>query len=71
MNKFKKCLLAIVLCLSILFLSSFTTEASAQEVSPKEVTDTSSEENWGYILNNVDIDIKYLEPNKYLWQRNS
>ena len=66
MNKFNKGLLAIVLCLSILFLCSFNTEANAKEVSPKEVTDTSSEENWSYILNNVDIDIKYLEPNKYL-----
>mgnify|MGYP003294821265 FL=1 len=48
MNKFKKYLLAIVLCVSMLFLCSFTTKAEAQELASEEVTDTSSEENWSY-----------------------
>ena len=56
MNKFKKYLLAIVLCVSMLFLCSFTIKVEAQEMASKEATDTSSEENWSYILNNVDIE---------------
>lgn len=66
MKKFKKCLLVIVLCITMLFLCSFTTEGATTETSESNVTDTTSEENWNYILNNVDIDIKYLEPNKFL-----
>lgn len=46
-----------------LFGSSFTTYA--KETNPLSTT-KSSEEHWQTILNNIDIDIEYLEPNKYL-----
>ena len=66
MKNCKKILLAIVLCLSMLFLCSFSTPVSAASIEEKIVSPETSEENWKYILNNVDMDIKYLEPNKYL-----
>lgn len=60
MRKLRICFLLII---PLFLLCSFTTNASSKEIKPQ--TDT-TEENWSYILNNVDIDIKYLEPNKYL-----
>ncbi len=64
--KIKKILVAIVLCLSMLFLCSFTTPVSAASNIEPKISEETKQENWDYILNNVDIDIKYLEPNKYL-----
>lgn len=62
--RMKKLLIVITTFLSIFTLCSFTNNTKAQSLS--STTDATSEDNWNYILNNVDIDIKHLEPNKYL-----
>ena len=60
MKKLK--ILTLLLLTSILFLlCSFT--SNAKEVN---LQTSSSNENWKLILENIDIDVKYLEPNKYL-----
>ncbi len=60
--KHKKILILTFFVILFVFFS-----ISSNAASLKEDTKTSSkEENWDYILNNMDIDIKYLEPNKYL-----
>lgn len=64
--KFKKIILAIVLCVSMLFLCSYATPVSAASTQETKISNESVEENWGYILDNVDIEIKYLESNRYL-----
>lgn len=64
--KIKKILVAIVLCMSMLFLCSFTTPVSAASNIETKISEETKQENWDYILNNVDIDIKYLEQNKFL-----
>lgn len=66
MKTISKFLCAIALCVSMLLSISFTTQASAASNIETKISEESKEENWDYILNNVDIDIKYLEPNKYL-----
>lgn len=60
MKKYKL-LTTLLLTLSLFLLCSFT--SNAKEVEPKT---SSSNENWKLILENIDIDVKYLEPNKYL-----
>lgn len=62
--RMKKLLIVITTFLSIFTLCSFMNNTKAQSLS--STTDATSEDNWNYILNNVDIDIKHLEPNKYL-----
>lgn len=64
--RFKKLFIAIALVCSIFTLCSFKTYAASDTSSPSITDSNSSADNWNYILNNVDIDIKYLEPNKYL-----
>lgn len=65
--RLKKIFVALAIMLSIFTLCSFTTKTYAADTSDATITDSnSSEDNWNYILDNVDIDIKYLEPNKYL-----
>lgn len=59
MKKFK-ILTLFLLTIPLFLLCSFTTNAS------KEVEPTTSNESWKLILENIDIDVKYLEPNKYL-----
>lgn len=67
MKTIKKFLFAIVLSISMLFVCSFTMSADAATSNQEtNISDSSSEETWSYILNNIDIDIKYLEPNRYL-----
>lgn len=66
MKKLTKFLCAIALCVSMLLSVAFTTQASAASNIETKISEESKQENWDYILNNVDIDIKYLEPNKYL-----
>lgn len=58
MKKYKLFLLVLIPIL-LLFLFPLTTYA-------KEEPKPTSDENWKLILENLDIDIKYLEPNKYL-----
>lgn len=60
MKKYK-ILTTLLLIFSLFLLCSFT--SNAKEVEPKT---SSSNENWKLILENIDIDVKYLEPNKYL-----
>lgn len=55
-----KILTLFLLTIPLFLLCSFTTNAS------KEVEPTSSNESWKLILDNIDIDVKYLEPNQYL-----
>lgn len=58
MKKYK-ILTLLLLILSLFLLCSFPTKA-------KEESRTTTNENWNLILNHLDIDIKYLEPNQYL-----
>lgn len=61
----KKIVVTFTIMLSMLTLCSFTTYAA--DTSSATITDSNvSKDNWNYILDNVDIDIKYLEPDKYL-----
>lgn len=60
MKKYK-ILTFLLFIFSLFLLCSFT--SNAEEVEPKA---SSSNENWKLILENIDIDVKYLEPNKYL-----
>lgn len=56
----KKYILTFILCISMIFVFSFTFSASA--ATTEDYYNESSEETFDYILNNIDIDIKYLEP---------
>ncbi|HRF69929.1 MAG TPA: hypothetical protein PKV66_00700 [Candidatus Pelethenecus sp.] len=60
MKKYK-ILTTLLLIFSLFLLCSFT--SNAKEVNQKS---SSQSENWKLILENIDIDVKYLEPNKYL-----
>ena len=56
----KKYIFSFILCISMLLVFGFTFSASA--ATTEDYYNESSEETFDYILNNIDIDIKYLEP---------
>ena len=51
--------------LLICFLGSFT-KVNAKELNNEASVQDSSDDSWKMILENIDIDIEYLEPDKYL-----
>ena len=59
----KKYILTFILCISMIFVFSFTFSASAATID--EFYNESSEETIEYILDNIDIPVEDLEPGVY------
>ena len=65
MKYLKRIILCMSLFIPIFILSSFT-KVNAQESSQEVSTQDATDDSWKMILENIDIDIEYLEPDKYL-----
>lgn len=66
MKHFKKIFVALVMFTSVLFLSSFTNVEAAEIKNDTSYKEIVNDDAWKLVLDNVDMEIKYLEPNKYL-----
>lgn len=62
----KKYILTLILCISMLFIFNFTIPASAKTNEPSTLAAATTEDNWDYILNNVEISYKYLDKPDYV-----
>ena len=65
MKYLKRILLCLSLFIPIIILSSFT-KVNAKELNNEVSVQDASDDSWKMILENIDIDIEYLEPDKYL-----
>lgn len=69
MKRFKKLFLSLVfILLSFISVMLISVPVSAKEASSLETKETRAQEDnsWKLILDNVDMEIQYLDPNKYL-----
>lgn len=68
MKHFKKLFVALVMLFSIFSLCSFTKVEAAEVKKESNVSSSTivADNSWQLVLDNIDMEVQYLEPNKYL-----
>ncbi|MCR5786408.1 MAG: hypothetical protein K6G28_01745 [Acholeplasmatales bacterium] len=68
MKHFKKLFVALVMLFSVFGLYSFTKVEAAEVKKESNVSSSTivADNSWQLVLDNIDMEVQYLEPNKYL-----
>ena len=71
MKHFKKLFVALVMLCSIFSLFSLCSFTKVEAAEVKKESNVSSstivaDNSWQLVLDNIDMEVQYLEPNKYL-----
>ena len=66
MKHFKKLFVAVVMLFATFSLCSFTNAEAKETTRANASSEVKADDSWKLVLDNIDMEVQYLEPNKYL-----